>query len=90
MASAARKAGPRGMGEVEEFGLSEAGHAAAERLRQSSDAYRRVFEQIRQLRQEWDTPDLLERVYETYPKYAEKSMIREEMAARIAQRRVDR
>lgn len=82
MATVVERSGPRDEPVVEEFALSERGHEAAERLRQSSRAYDQLYAYVRRLREEWDTPDLLERVYETWPKYAERSLIREQVARR--------
>lgn len=87
MATAAERAGPREEPDTEEYALNERGHAAAERLRQSSEAYERLYEYVRRLREEWDTPDLVERVYETYPKFTERSLIREKINRRIERRR---
>ncbi len=88
MASAMARSGPReDAGTVEDFELSEQGHEAAERLRRSNRAYEQLFAYIRELRQEWDTPDLVDRVYETWPNMAEKSLIRDQVASRRARRR---
>ncbi len=87
MATAEQRSGPRGSGGPEEFALSQRGHEAAERLRLSSQAYDQLFAYISQLRAEWDTPDLVERVYEAWPRYTEKSLIRHEVAERAARRR---
>src|SRR5262249_3291425 len=78
MASAMARSGPReDVATVEEFALSERGHEAAERLRRSNRAYEQLFAYIQRLRHEWDTPDLVERVYETWPKMADRSLIKE-------------
>jgi predicted DNA binding CopG/RHH family protein/uncharacterized protein YwgA len=87
MATAAERAGPRDEPEAEEYALNERGHDAAERLRQSSQAYEQLYEYVRTLREEWDTPDLIDRVYEMYPKYTERSRIREKVTKRIEKRR---
>jgi predicted DNA binding CopG/RHH family protein len=87
MATALERSGPGDKPEVEEFALNERGHEAAERLRQSSRAYDELYAYIRALREEWDTPDLVERVYEAFPKYAERSLIREQVAKRRARHR---
>jgi len=87
MATAVERAGPRDEPEAEEYALSERGHAAAERLRQSSEAYERLYAYVRRVRQEWDTPDLVDRVYEAFPKYTERSLIREKVNTRIEKRR---
>jgi predicted DNA binding CopG/RHH family protein/uncharacterized protein YwgA len=87
VASAEQRSGP---GINEEFALSERGHQAAERLRQSSRAYSQLSVYIREIRKEWDTPqldELVDRVYADWPSYADKSLIREEVAARSAARR---
>ena len=90
IATAAERAGPRDQAPAEEFALSHRGHEAAERLRRSSRAYEQLFTRIEALRQDWDTPrleDLLERVYETWPKYTERSVIKDEIAARRVRRK---
>lgn len=87
VATAAERAGPRESSQAEEFVLNERGHEAAERLRRSSRAYDQLFRRIRDLRAEWDTAQLVERVYETWPAYAERSLIKDEVASRRARRR---
>jgi predicted DNA binding CopG/RHH family protein len=88
MASAMARSGPReDATPAEDFVLSKRGHEAAERLRRSNRAYEQLFAYIRELRQEWDTPDLVERVYDTWPKMAEKSLIKDEVASRRGRRR---
>jgi predicted DNA binding CopG/RHH family protein/uncharacterized protein YwgA len=87
MATAEKRAGPREEPDAEEYALNERGHDAAERLRQSSQAYEQLYAYVRTLREEWDTPDLIERVYEMYPKYTERSRIREKVNKRIERRR---
>jgi hypothetical protein len=72
---------------VEEFALSNEGHMAAERLRRSNQAYERLYARIGELRREWDRPDLIERVYEAFPKYTERSLIRDAVAQRKKRRR---
>lgn len=87
METAERRSGPRDPGSPEVFALTPSGHDAAERLRQSSEAYKRLFEYVGEVRKDWDTPDLndlVHRVYETWPKYAEKSKIREVVKERAA------
>lgn len=87
VATAEQRSGPRTQ---EEFALSARGHQAVERMRQSSRAYDQLFAFIRELRKEWDTPrldELVDRVYADWPKYADKSVIREEVAMRSARRR---
>jgi predicted DNA binding CopG/RHH family protein len=86
MATVVERSGPRDEVSVEEFALTERGHQAAERLRQSSRAYDQLFSYLRSLRQEWDTPQLLDRVYENWPKYAERSLIRDQVARRRSRR----
>lgn len=74
----------------EEYALSESGHEAAERLRKTSRAYDQLFAYIQNVRQEWDTPkldELVDRVYADWPKYADKSLILNEVATRSARRR---
>ena len=88
MASAMTRSGPKEEpATAENFVLSDRGHEAAERLRSSNRAYEEMFAYIRQLREEWDTPDLVERVYEAWPEMAEKSLIKDEVTARRASRR---
>lgn len=87
IAAAQRRSGPHEDGQPDMFALSGRGHEAAERLRRSSRAYEALFAAISDLRREWDTPDLVDRVYETWPKYAERSLIREEVAERVERRR---
>ncbi|MGO9955138.1 MAG: hypothetical protein ACLP50_04060 [Solirubrobacteraceae bacterium] len=86
VATAAERSG-LGREGVEEFSLNERGHEAAERLHRSSRAYQRLFAQVEKIREEWDTDELVERVYEQWPKYAERSVIKDEVAARRARRR---
>jgi predicted DNA binding CopG/RHH family protein/uncharacterized protein YwgA len=86
----ARSTSDEGGSKVVEFALNAQGHEAAERLRQSSPAYEQLFTFVEEIKKEWDTPnvtDLVARVYETYPKYAEKSVIREEVERRGRSRR---
>jgi predicted DNA binding CopG/RHH family protein len=71
----------------EEFALSEAGHDAAERLRHSNHAYEQLYDAVSRLRAEWDTPDLIERVYESWPEQTERSLIRDDVAERRRRRR---
>lgn len=87
MATVVQRSGPREDSAPEEFALSEEGHRAAERLRQSSRAYDQLYAYVRRLRSEWDTPDLLRRVYKTWPKFAERSLIRDEVEGRARRRR---
>ena len=88
MASAMARSGPReDASAVEDFTLSDRGHDAAERLRRSSRAYEQLFVYIEELRKEWDTPELVERVYETWPKMADRSVIKEQVARRTSRRR---
>lgn len=79
------RSGSRDQPEI--FALNEQGHEAAERLRRSGAAYEQLFQYVRSIRAEWDTPALIERVYEEFPKYAEKSLIRGEVDQRRARRR---
>ena len=90
IATAEHRAGPRDARGPEVFKLSDRGHQAAERLLRSSRAYQSLFAMIAEIRREWDTPqleDLVERVYATWPAYAEKSLIRDHVAARSVKRR---
>jgi len=87
VATASERSGPGREGRAEEYSLNERGHEAAERLRRSSRAYERLFAQVENIREEWDTDELVERVYEQWPKYADKSVIKDEVAARRARRR---
>lgn len=89
MATVVRRAGPS-QDEPETFELSQAGHEAAERLRRTSDAYNTLYVRIQALRQEWDTPnvrDLVARVYERWPDYTDRSVIKDEITERRARRR---
>ncbi|HTW07908.1 MAG TPA: CopG family antitoxin [Acidimicrobiales bacterium] len=81
------RSGPRDRAEAEVFGLNEQGHRAAEHLRQSGAAYEQLYQYVRAIRTEWDTPELVERVYEEFPDYAEKSLIRGQVERRRAMRR---
>ena len=90
IATAEGRSGQDDKVEAQEFALNERGHEAAERLRQSSRAYDQLFAYIRQLRQEWDTPsldELVDRVYEKWPKFTDKSLIKEKVEKRSARRR---
>jgi predicted DNA binding CopG/RHH family protein len=91
MATVVERATPDdGGSKIVEFALNEHGHEAAERLRRSSPAYEQLFTFVEAIKKEWDTPnvaDLVARVYEAYPKYAEKSVIREEVKRRGRGRR---
>ena len=85
-----RATSPEESSKIVEFALSDRGHEAAERLRQSSPAYQQLFEYVESIKQEWDTPnvkDLVARVYDAWPKYAEKSVIREEIERHNRSRR---
>jgi predicted DNA binding CopG/RHH family protein len=68
------------------FQLNDSGHQAAENLRHSSAAYEALFDAVEGLREQWDTPDLLDRVYERWPQYTERSLIRDEVAERRERR----
>jgi hypothetical protein len=57
------------------------------RLRSSDRSYENLYKAIENLRAEWDTGDLIDRVYETWPEYAERSMIRDRIARRRRARR---
>jgi predicted DNA binding CopG/RHH family protein/uncharacterized protein YwgA len=89
MATVVERAGRDDDSNVIEFALNKRGHEAAERLRHSSPTYEQLFAFVESIRKEWDTPDLtdlVDRVYETWPKYAEKSVIREDVVRRNRQR----
>ena len=87
LATVVERPGPREDFAAEEFALSEEGHRAAERLRRSSRAYDQLYAYIQKLRSEWDTPALIRRVYKTWPKYAERSLIRDEVEGHTRRRR---
>lgn len=90
IATVIERAGPADEGMVVEFALNDRGHEAAETLRHSSPGYERLFELVESVRQEWDKgslDDLIGRVYEAYPKYAEKSVIEDQVARRTERRR---
>ncbi len=85
IATVTERAGPAEEGKVVEFALNDKGHEAAETLRYSSPGYENLFELVASARQEWDNgslDDLIDRVYEAYPKHAEKSVIKEQVARR--------
>jgi len=90
MATVAERAGPRDQTDIEEFALNDQGHEAAESLRHSNPLFDRLYEVVKELREEWDTSDLLERVYERWPKYTERSLIRKKVEQRTANRRTHR
>lgn len=77
MATVADRAGPKPERETEVFELSPAGREAAERLRRSDRAYTQLHARVQDLRQRWDTDDLLERVYQQYPGMTGKSIIKD-------------
>jgi len=90
IATAEGRSGQDDEAEGQEFALNERGHAAAERLRKSSRAYDQLFAYIRQLRQEWDTASLnrlVDRVYEDWPNFTDKSLIKGKVEARSVRRR---
>jgi predicted DNA binding CopG/RHH family protein len=87
MATVFQRSGPHEEPATEDFALNEEGHHAAERLRQSSRAYDQLYAYIQRLRSEWDKPNLLRRVYKTWPKYAERSLIRDKVEGRARRRR---
>lgn len=85
MAHVERRSGPAEQG-PELFALTSEGHATAERLRRSSRQFEQLFRQISELRRDWDATDLndlVARVYEEYPEFAEKSLIRDEVTSRL-------
>src|SRR5262249_17416853 len=82
MAIVMHRAGPS-PSEPVTFELTAPGHEAAERLRRSSDAYDTLYARIQALRREWDSPnvaDLVARVYERWPDYTNRSIIKDEVA----------
>ncbi len=81
------RSGPRDQPEAKVYALNEQGHEAAEHLRQSGAAYEQLYQYVRAIRTEWDTSELVERVYEEFPKYAEKSLIRDKVDRHRARRR---
>lgn len=88
--TAAERSGPREAVVPEVFALTAQGHEAAERLRRSNRAFDALFARINEIRQEWDTPNLdnlVDRVYAEWPQYAEKSLIKAEVAERASRRR---
>jgi len=90
MAALTERAGPEEGGKALEFALNDRGHEAAEHLRRSGPRYEQLYQFVESIRKDWDTSDLTElvgRVYETWPKYAEKSVIRENVARRNERRR---
>lgn len=89
MRTAADRAGPREASGPEVFALTMMGHEAAEQLRRSNRAYEALFARIAEIRQEWDRPnlgDLVDRVYAEWPQYAEKSVIKHQVAERASRR----
>jgi len=91
MATVVNRAGPGDDVKVVEFALNDRGHEAAEALRQSSPGYEQLFRFVESIRKDWDSGDLDElvaRVYQTWPKYAEKSVIREKVVRRSERRPV--
>jgi predicted DNA binding CopG/RHH family protein len=89
IATVTERAGPADEATVVEFALNDKGHEAAENLRHSSPGYEHLFELVASVRQEWDKgslDDLIGRVYDTYPKYAEKSVIKDRVARRTERR----
>lgn len=90
IAAVTERTGREDEDKVDEFALNERGHEAAESLRQSDPIYEQLFKFVESVREDWDTGDLnelVDRVYETWPKYAEKSVIRERVARRTERRR---
>jgi predicted DNA binding CopG/RHH family protein/uncharacterized protein YwgA len=83
MAAVTERAGRQEATKPVSFELNKSGHEAAEKLRTSSSSYEQLFAFVEAVRREWDTPDLTElvdRVYSTWPEYAEKSVIRNEVS----------
>jgi predicted DNA binding CopG/RHH family protein len=90
MAAANKRNGARDDSEARLFVLSDGGHQAAEQLRLSNPAYQQLFETIEAVRSQWDVAqlsELVENVYERWPKYTERSVIRDEVAQRRERRR---
>jgi predicted DNA binding CopG/RHH family protein len=87
MAVVVERAGPAGERSPTVFALSQEGHQRAERLRKSNRAYEHLYRYVSALRVEWDTPDLVDRVYEAFPKYTERSLIRDAIARSKPRRR---
>jgi predicted DNA binding CopG/RHH family protein len=85
MAAVVTRAGPSDRG-AEIFALNDDGHDRAERLKRSSRAYEQLYAYVAGLRKEWDTPEIVERVYEEFPKYTEKSLIRDDVLRRRKRR----
>ena len=85
MSTVSQRSGPRGK-TAERYELSELGHSAAEALLRSSAAYQKLYEKVRAARLEWDSADLLGAVYEAWPEYTEKSLIREKVTRRRPRR----
>jgi hypothetical protein len=86
MATVLERSEPRSDREGAVFELNEAGRTAAERLRRSNAAYEQLHQRVQQLRSEWDTPDLVERVYEEFPQFTDRSLIKGEVAKRRRRR----
>lgn len=89
MAVVAEKSGPGAAVDHEprkDFALTDVGHDRAERLRKSSLAYEQLATYVAAIRREYDSDDLVERVYAEYPDFAEKSLIRDKVARRAARR----
>lgn len=87
MAKVARRAGPREDAKIEVFALNATGHELAEQLRRSNEAYSQIYSNIESIRAEWDSDDLLDRVYEMFPDYTGKSRIKQEVDRRNQRRR---
>jgi len=86
MGAVMQRAAPPPAREIEVFELSETGRTTAERLRASSDAYDELHGRVQKLRRKWDTPDLVERVYEAFPELTDRSLIKSEVDERRARR----
>jgi predicted DNA binding CopG/RHH family protein/uncharacterized protein YwgA len=72
------------------FVLTPKGHELAEDLRHKDEHHESVYEVVASVRKEWDVPnlqDLVDRVYAKYPKFTEKSRIRDEVENRNRRRR---
>lgn len=72
------------------FALTPKGREAVQRLRRSNRAYEALYARVAAVRQEWDVQDLdelIERIYEAWPEYADRSLIRHQVAERARRRR---
>ncbi len=86
MTVVAGKAGPSAREPVEHYALSSQGHNRAQRLVLSNEAYQQLAKYVASVRREYDKADLVERVYAEYPKFTERSLIRDQVARRARRR----